>query len=48
MSNFSFVCGRNVYDFFVLPTIRVNDEGNMGIFITIEWLMWYVGISIEY
>lgn len=47
MKSIALICGANAYDFFVLPTIRVSDEGDMGIFITIEWLMWYVGIAIE-
>lgn len=39
-----FTCGRNVYDFFVLPAIRLYDNG-FGIYLTIDWLCWFVGIK---
>lgn len=37
--------GSNIYDFFIVPTIRF-DNRNFN-HLTIEWLKWYVGIAWE-
>lgn len=37
-----FVCGTNVRDFFVVPTIRYNNDGYCR-YLTIEWLNLYIG-----
>lgn len=39
-----FTKGRNVYDFFVVPTIRYNNNGFLK-YLTVEWLRWFIGIS---
>ena len=44
MKNIIFANGRNTYDFFLLPTIRYNASVEY-IFLTIEWLKWYIGIK---
>lgn len=46
MKNFSITKGRNIYDFFIIPTIRVEWRW-LHFSITIEWLKWYVGIRKE-
>lgn len=42
--------GTNLYDFFIIPTIRIDwsDKNfNHGVTrVTIEWLRWYVGFRI--
>ena len=38
-----FVYGINVRDFFIIPTIRYNNDGYCRYF-TFEWLMWYIGL----
>lgn len=43
MKHIDFTRGRNLYDFFIIPTIRV-DKRNGDIRCTIEWLKWYIGI----
>lgn len=35
--------GYNVYDFFVIPTIRFTLAGCAN-YLTFEWLKWYIGI----
>lgn len=37
--------GRNVYDFFVLPTIRITKNGDFYTYVTVEWLCWYFGFT---
>lgn len=37
--------GTNLYDFFVIPTVRYNTDSCSRYFITIEWLKWYIGIT---
>jgi hypothetical protein len=36
--------GKNLYDFFLIPTIRVNTNGAYS-YLTFEWLWWYLGIK---
>lgn len=38
-----FVYGTNVRDFFIIPTIRYNDDGYCR-YLTIEWLNLYIGV----
>ena len=45
MNNIKFSYGKNNYDFFVVPTIRITNNAGLYTFLTIEWLKWYVGIS---
>lgn len=40
----TFTSGTNVYDFFILPTIRYNNDGDI-VFLTIEWLKWFAGVK---
>lgn len=40
--------GTNVYDLFIIPTIRINARYIDGIYITIEWLKFYIGIAIDF
>ena len=41
-----FICGRNMYDFYFIPTIRMERHCEMR-YLTIEWLKWYMGIQWE-
>lgn len=43
MKNIIFVSGKNLYDFFLIPTIRYAD--GFSKYLTVEWLKWYVGIK---
>ena len=43
--NIVFTSGTNIYDFFILPTIRYSDNGYIA-FLTIEWLKWFIGIQL--
>lgn len=45
MEDIVFTSGKNIYDFFVLPTIRYNSDGYIT-FVTVEWLWWFVGVKI--
>ena len=38
--------GTNVYDWFIIPTIRITVNGFCN-YLTIEWLKWYIGIAWE-
>ena len=40
-----FTSGTNIYDFFILPTIRYNNDW-LCEYITIEWLKWFIGIKM--
>lgn len=42
--NITFTSGTNIYDFFILPTIRCNSDGYIT-FVTVEWLKWFVGFK---
>lgn len=44
MKNITFTNGTNIYDFFILPTIRYNDDCDIA-FLTIEWLKWFIGVK---
>ena len=41
---FFFAYGRDLYDIFILPTIRYSADGICG-YLTIEWLKWYFGVK---
>lgn len=47
MKTIRIASGTNLYDFFVIPTIRFNNGGGFVKYLTVEWLKWYVGISWE-
>jgi hypothetical protein len=40
--------GKNLYDFFIIPTIRIDKRYLNYTRITFEWLNFYVGFVIEY
>jgi hypothetical protein len=42
--NIIFTSGTNIYDFFVLPTIRINSDCDIT-FVTAEWLKWFIGVK---
>lgn len=42
--NIVFTSGTNIYDFFVLPTIRINSDCDIT-FVTVEWLKWFIGVK---
>lgn len=44
MKNIRFMSGKNIYDFFVIPTIRFNYDGWFK-YLTFEWLAWFVGFK---
>lgn len=44
MKHFAFKAGTNIYDFFVLPTIRYEHHADTK-FVTFEWLWWFAGVS---
>lgn len=39
-------CGLNMFDIFFIPTIRFEVHCEMR-YLTIEWLIWYIGIQWE-
>ena len=41
-----FTSGKNIYDFFVIPTIRINSDCDIT-FVTVEWLWWFIGIKFD-
>ena len=45
MKNIKFTSGTNIYDFFILPTIRYNSDCYIT-FVTIEWMKWFIGIKL--
>ena len=45
MKKIQFSKGTNIYDFFIIPTIRITYDNAYCSFLTIEWLKWYIGIS---
>lgn len=45
--NIYYAHGTNVRDFFIIPTIRYNDEGCLK-YLTFEWLNFYIGVSWDY
>lgn len=38
--------GSNVFDFFLIPTIRFEAHCEMR-YLTITWLKWYIGVAWE-
>ena len=44
MNEYYFTCGTNVYDLFLVPTIRFHHNGFLT-YLTVEWLKWYIGIK---
>jgi hypothetical protein len=44
MENITFTNGTNIYDFFITPTIRYNNDGFCK-YLTIEWLRWFIGVK---
>lgn len=46
MKNFRIAKGANIYDFFIVPAIRLHNNGFCK-YLTIEWLKWYFGIAWE-
>lgn len=44
MENITFTSGTNIYDFFIIPTVRYNNDGFCKYF-TVEWLRWFIGIK---
>ena len=45
MYEYGFSFGTNVYDVFLIPTIRFRRNDGFGNYLTVEWLKWYVGIK---
>lgn len=45
MKNICITKGRNLYDRFIIPTIRYNVNTLGAKFLTVEWLIWYFGIK---
>lgn len=45
MKNIKFTSGKNIYDFFILPTIRINSDCDIT-FVTVEWLWWFIGVKL--
>ena len=45
MKEFVFIFGRNYYDFFIVPTVRIHIASKIDNYVTIDWLRWYVGIK---
>lgn len=43
--NIVFTSGKNIYDFFIIPTIRINSDCDIT-FVTIEWLAWFIGVKL--
>jgi hypothetical protein len=39
--------GKLLYDFFVIPTIRIDTRNRDFTRITIEWLKWYIGFVVN-
>lgn len=46
MKCMKFVCGSNMLDFYIIPTIKIEKHCEMR-YLTVEWLKWYVGIQWE-
>lgn len=46
MNNINFTYGTNLYDFFILPTIRVESRYRSHRRLTLEWLNFYIGVAI--
>lgn len=40
--------GKNLYDFFIIPTIRVERTYREFTRVTFEWLNFYIGFIIEH
>ena len=47
MKNIMLSIGTNVYDFFIIPTIRFTKNNGIYTYLTVEWLKWYIDISWE-
>lgn len=47
MKKFWITQGTNLYDLFIIPTIRFDKRNFDFNRLTIEWLKWYVGIAWE-
>ena len=45
MKNIVFTSGKNIYDFFINPTIRINSDCDIT-FVTIEWLALFIGVKL--
>ena len=45
MNEYRFSMGTNVYDLFIIPTIRYHRNDGFGHYLTVEWLKWYVGVT---
>ena len=45
LKNIVFTNGKNIYDFFIIPTIRINIDCDIT-FVTIEWLWWFIGVKM--
>jgi hypothetical protein len=46
MNNATITYGSNLWDFYLIPTIKIERHCEM-VYLTIEWLKWYFGISWE-
>ena len=46
MDYMKFVCGSNMFDLFLIPTIRLEVHCEMR-YLTVEWLRWYIGVQWE-
>jgi hypothetical protein len=44
MKDIIFTRGKYIWDFFILPTIRIEYKGGFGTYLTIDWLKWFFGI----
>lgn len=44
---FTFTKGTNIYDFFLIPTIRIANHWDIK-WITLDWLKFYIGVTILY
>lgn len=45
--NIYFTSGENMYDWFIIPTIRIDRKYTDITYITIEWLKWFIGFCIS-
>ena len=45
MKKIRFANGTNMYDFFIIPTIRITSRDGLYTFVTVEWLKWYIGVT---
>ena len=40
--------GKNLYDFFIIPTIRIESKDYYFSRLTFEWLNFYIGFIIRH